>query len=274
MPQTPENPLRAKALLCALRRRPDGPALLARHPHYAALTQLESTPAAAIPATINDMLWHELPRLEAASGARAAADPRERLSPTARFTYWRRRQRIALREEWRWLLGELPSLWRVLIELAPSSVEELAVLLGLEMIAHASVGLPPKPLNQLLAPLDDRDERQVVTRIKELEGKALPRAITAGWEDAYRKAMLKRTGAKLLRSLALRLLASLQAARLPQPIRLAAARHCRSDLFLVLQMGRKPDPIPTTMLAQVEAMVLDLLGRLRPKGSGKTDKIV
>jgi len=262
----PENPLRAKALLCALRRHGSlAPTLLAHHPQSAALLAMERCGGAAQPPTINDMQWHELARLESAVGVKPGHDPRTRTGAAAGLLYFRRRYRVAFRNEWDWLLKAMPSLWRVLVGLSPQSVEEFAVLLGIEMISHAAAGRPADALGELLGPLEDRQDRLVVTRVKELEGKALPRDITAAWEESYRRAMTRRTGAKLLRSLALSLLANLQAAGLDERTRAAAARHCRSDLFHVLDLGRKSSkPLPASHLPPIESMVLDLLGRLRP----------
>mgnify|MGYP007059426095 CR=1 FL=1 len=215
--------------------------------------------------TLRDLLWAELPSIEAAAGIRAPRKGDHEAPARRAIDYWRRRYRAAFRDEWRWLLSELPSLWRVLIDLSPTSVEEFAIILGLEVVAPAAAGQKPEEVAQIVATLDETYARQVLTRVKELgKGGALPAEVAQAWNTLVRRTMKKRTGWKLLRWLALTLLANLLECMRDDRMRIAATRHCRSDLFNVLALGGRAQLVDADHEPAIEAMVLDGLGRLRP----------
>lgn len=275
-PSTPlqPDPTRLAALRWALSRRGgDAASLAALHPDAKALA------AAGDGATdLPELLWGELPLIEREASPRGTVRrtlPDAKRTPTA---YWLRRRKSALREEWRWLVAELPDLWRKLIDLSAANVEDLAILLGKDMLAHIAAGHAAAGhaaaeqdgdfLTELLSPLDRVDHRPIATRVRELEGKALPSAVTAVWQQAYLAAAKKRTGARLLRWLAMHLLSNLLESWPDPRMRAAAARHCRSDLFNVLQLGGRVRLAPREHVPAIEKMVLEVLAWLRHGQAG------
>ncbi|MEX2215518.1 MAG: hypothetical protein WD768_15395 [Phycisphaeraceae bacterium] len=263
-PTQREQQLRQAAVAAALLRHGDGAGrLLALHPSGKELKDRLTTEGSH--PTLADLFWAELPLIETAAGLRSPKSGERDSSARRPLDYWRRRYRAAFGEEWRWLLAELPSLWRVLIDLSSASVEELAIVLGLEILAQASAGQKLEQVAQVVSSLDEACARQVLTRVRELTGNAsLPADVAQAWDALVRRTMKKRTGTKLLRWLALTLLANLLEGMPDERLRVAATRHCRSDLFNVLALGGRAQLVAAQHQKAIEAMVLDVLGRLRP----------
>lgn len=213
----------------------------------------------AMPTTSwQETMFAELPVVEQQAGIKEASSTVK--SP---IVYWFRRHAIALNEEWRQLLANLPDFWRVLMELPAPVIESFSQLLGVEMIARVTAGKNKTQINDLLSPLQEDTRTDVYARSQAIDPDELPLSVTATWEQLYRKGMKRRIGHKLVRWYAMSLLASLMQVRLPASQRTMATRHGKSDLFEVLN---RPSRSLVTSLhaARVEALALELLGQLRP----------
>jgi len=237
---------------------------LSRHPDREVVTR---TPKPETPSAENPwpaLLWTEVESIEQTAGVRSSRNP-SATSPA----YWSRRYVVALHEEWRTLLASLPDFWRVLIDLSAAVAEDFAMLLGVEMIAQLAAGKTKAQINDLLTPLEEDARKRVFARSLELDPDAISLSVIAECEKLYRRGSKRRIGQRLIRWFSMSLLSSLLHERLTASQRTMAARHCRSDLFNVLNRpGRKV--VPTSHAANVEAMALELLGKLRPIGDSSS----
>ncbi len=248
-PLDPEDRRRA-ALHCLLCEQPG---VLARHP---LLDTAQVREAGDI--DLRSLLIDELPLEE----RRARVTPSVAASDS-NIGYYLRRREVALRDEWRVLLGTLPDFWRVLIELSPNLVDEFIHLLGVEMVARMAAGKSKAMINDLLMPLDRPLAEQVLTRTQAVDPDSMPLSVTSAWEKLYRHGAKRRIGQRLIRWICLALLSDLIHQRLTATRRSMAARHSRSNVLSILKQPSRPI-VPAQHAGDVEAVALQLLGSLTP----------
>ena len=219
---------------------------------------------------LDSVLWDDLAQSERAATLKP---PRSQADRSA-VSYWLRRQRVAEAHEWAWTLSRLPDVWRLLLEMTPSTQERLAVTLGLEMIAYTSAAMPAENRATFLQGLNEAHRTHVVRRMIAVNLNALPDSVRDCWIDASQR-QVERRPERAARYLGLSLLAELLTKTLSEPLRAAAARHSQSDLFDVLSRGSKtrllPDPANagesinrTDVSHAIEALIIDVSGRLLP----------
>lgn len=174
-----------------------------------------------------------------------------------------RRRKLALADEHRMLLGRLSDNWRVLLGLSGKAVEDLAVRLGLEMVAvSVRVAGKDKALKAMLGVIEGREADLLVTRVEEL--KDLPPAKLLGeqWPRHITQLAQRMRGIKLLRTLGLTQLTSLMHAQMNPAQQAVAARHCRSELIAVLGSAAPAAGMSGGEAEAFEPVLKELLGQV------------
>lgn len=235
------------------------PALLSLHP------ECERIMSVAVPT----QSWHETMFAELTVAEAQMGIKQESVANNSPIVYWFRRRAIALNEEWRELLADLPDFWRVLMELPAPAIESFTKLLGVEMIARLTAGKNKTQINDLLSPLEEDTRKEVFAQSQAIDPDELPLSVIASWEQLYRKGMKRRIGHKLIRWFAMSLLASLIQVRLRTSQRTKASRHGKSDLFDVLNRPSR-SLVPPIHAQRVEALALELLGGLQTTSGSST----
>lgn len=186
--------------------------------------------------------------------------------------YYRLRRKHTWKAEWQWLLGEVPDLWRRLLDLSAGDVERFAHLLGIEIVAHIVRGQQAEQLPPLLTVLDEEQMYQTMNRAYAIEHVFVPEDVLDVWRLVYLQASGKRRGRKLLRWLALSLLSNVIFLRLDHSLRTLAARHCMSSLIDVLLRNRRTGLLEKEHVDVVEHMIVTVVMQLTGDTSGVVDE--
>lgn len=190
----------------------------------------------AEPLLLTDALWAELPALEA--GLQHAASQRGADAQRLPLEYWSRRQQVSHRDEHRRLLAELPTFWRVVLDLPSQSVEALAVELGRSMLAAVMQGQAATSSaageQPWLAALEAQEIAQLRRRAATIADEGCPQSLRHRWSALISQRSTRATGTRLLRTLGMGLLASLLQ-EVSGPLRAMAASHARSEVFDALR---------------------------------------